>query len=158
MRLLPTACSTSVRPRGVTLIELLVVVIIMAILAALVIPSYQNSLYKSRRSDAMTALATLQQAQERWRGNHTTYQDTLSDLTGGSASTSSSGWYTMSIVAGSVGADGYTARATASSTGKQAGDSACGIFEIVQSGGTISYRSYSSGGTQNGSPDPCWVK
>lgn len=142
-----------------TLIELMIVVIILAILAAIVLPSYQNSLYKSRRSDAMTALAALQQAQERWRGNNTTYQDTLANLPlPGNATASPSGWYAMSIVTGSVGAGGYTARATADSSGKQAGDSTCNVFEVVQSGGTVTYKSYSSGGSQNGSPDPCWVK
>lgn len=143
---------------GVTMIELLVVVIIIGILGAIVLPSYQNYLYKSRRSDAMSALATLQQAQERWRGNNTSYQDTLANLTGGSASASPSGWYNMSIVAGSVGAGGYTARATADGSGKQAGDTTCGIFEIVQGGGAVTYKSYTSGGSLNANPDPCWVK
>lgn len=140
------------------MIELLVVVIIVGILAAIVLPSYQNYLYKSRRSDAMTALATVQQAQERWRGNNTAYQDTLANLTGGSASASPSGWYAMSIVSGSVGAGGYTARATVDGTNKQAGDSACGVFEIVQGGGAVTYKSYDSGGSLNASPDPCWAK
>ncbi len=158
LRLQPTARVQFSAGRGVTMIELLVVVIIIGILAAIVLPSYQNYLYKSRRSDAMTALATLQQAQERWRGNHTTYQDTLANLSGGSASLSPSGWYNMSIVSGSVGAGSYTARATADSGNKQGGDGSCGIFEIVLTGGAVTYKSYASGGSQNGSPDPCWVK
>jgi type IV pilus assembly protein PilE len=150
--------STRHRAAGLTLIELLVVVVVLGLLAAIVLPSYQQSLYKSRRSDAMRALATMQQAQERWRGNNTTYQDTLANLSGASAATSPSGNYDLSIVANSVTATGYTLRATASAAGKQAGDATCQIFEVQVTNGTVTYASYAAGGAQNGAPDPCWVR
>jgi type IV pilus assembly protein PilE len=149
---------------GVTLVELLVVVVILGVLAAIVLPSYQRSMYKSRRSDAMTGLAAMQQAQERYRGSCISYYPPASgqcsgaDSTALQVSTSPSGWYTLSIVADSASASTYTLRATATSTGKQANDSACQIFEVAFAVGALTYRSYASGNALNGTPDPCWVK
>lgn len=144
------------RADGFTLIELMVVVVVLAVLAAIALPSYQQSIRKSRRSDAMTALAAMQQAQERWRGNNTEYQSALASLAGASAPTSPSGYYDLSI--GSASATGYTMRATAIAGGKQAGDSACQIFEVTLANGTVSYASYASAAASASSPDPCWVK
>ena len=47
------------RASGFTLIELLIVVIIVAVLAAVAIPTYNNVIVKSRRSDAKIALAEM---------------------------------------------------------------------------------------------------
>ena len=48
--------------RGFTLIELLVVVIIIAILAAIALPQYQKAVEKSRITEAVTVLRSLQKA------------------------------------------------------------------------------------------------
>lgn len=66
--------------RGFTLIELIVVIAIVAILAAIAIPSYNEQVRKSRRSEAMSVLGDLQLRQERWRANRTTY-GTLPEIT-----------------------------------------------------------------------------
>ena len=142
--------------RGLSLVELMVALVIVGIIAAIAMPSFNNAMYKSRRTDAMAALATMQLAQERYRGNHTSYQKTLADLTGGSSTSSPSGYYAMSIFAS--GDTSYALRATAVSSGKQAGDSTCNIFESVLVAGSLNYASYSSGGSKNAAPDPCWVK
>ncbi len=55
--------------RGFTLIELMIVVAVIAILAAIAYPSYQDSVRKSRRADAKAALLDLAQFMER---NYTT--------------------------------------------------------------------------------------
>ncbi|MBB3170126.1 type IV pilin protein [Simiduia aestuariiviva] len=51
--------------QGFTLIEIMIVVAIVAILASIAIPSYQNSVTKARRADAQAALQGLAQAMER---------------------------------------------------------------------------------------------
>ncbi len=54
------------RQSGVTLVELLSVVLIIGILAALVIPSYQDSVRKARRSDGQAVMLELAQWMERF--------------------------------------------------------------------------------------------
>ncbi|MCK5829679.1 MAG: type IV pilin protein [Methylococcales bacterium] len=53
------------RTTGFTLIELMIVVAIVGILASVAYPSYQESVLKSRRSDAKGALLGLVNAMER---------------------------------------------------------------------------------------------
>lgn len=54
------------RQTGITLVELLTVVLIIGILAALVIPSYQESVRKARRSDGQAVMLELSQWMERF--------------------------------------------------------------------------------------------
>lgn len=53
------------REHGFTLIELMISVAIVGILAAIALPSYQDSIMKSRRADAKTALLELANVMER---------------------------------------------------------------------------------------------
>ncbi|MGO1001616.1 type IV pilin protein [Lysobacter sp. CA196] len=59
--------------RGFTLIELMVVVAIVAILAGIAVPAYQDSVRKSRRGQAKADLAEAAQAMERFYTMRNTY-------------------------------------------------------------------------------------
>ncbi|MDO9371048.1 MAG: type IV pilin protein [Gammaproteobacteria bacterium] len=131
---------------GFTLIELMIVVAIVGILAAIAYPSYVDSVRKSRRADAITALYALQLAQEKWRANHTTYTSTLGGTGCGTATATGLCWtgadvtrpyYTIAITAGAT-ATAFTATATAS--GDQVNDKANGVtctpLTITQNGPT----------------------
>jgi len=59
--------------KGFTLIELMIVVAIVAILAAVALPSYNNSIDKSRRADAQSALLGFSQAMEQFFTANSTY-------------------------------------------------------------------------------------
>ncbi len=59
--------------KGFTLIELLLVVAVVGILAAIAMPAYSGYIQKSRRTDATVAIRAVQFAQEKYRGNNTTY-------------------------------------------------------------------------------------
>lgn len=141
---------------GITLVELMVVLAIAAMLTALAWPSFQDSVKKGRRSDAMASLAQVMQAQERWRSNNATYQSTLTALN--MATTSPKGYYSLSVVAGSADATGYRLQASVVSGTPQAYDTPCSSFFVEMRNGSITYTSASSGGAANGNPDPCWVK
>jgi type IV pilus assembly protein PilE len=57
--------SISRHSRGFTLIELMIVVAIIAIIAAVAVPSYRDSVWKGKRGEAKAALLKTLQAEER---------------------------------------------------------------------------------------------
>ena len=149
------------RRRGFTLIEIMIAVVIVAILAAIALPSFRDSVRKSRRSDAFVALSALQQAQERWRGNTAEYatdaQLTIAANANprglGMTRTTSSGYYTL-LLSGS-NATGYTATATGQAG--QAEDATCKVLAVRVAGGNISYGS-GAAAVDWTDPGRCWAR
>ncbi len=145
------------RSLGFSLMEILIATAILAILAMVALPSYRQTIEKSRRTDAINALQNLHLAQERFRANCWTYATTLggSDLcdTGTPtyrvevASTSPEGYYAIAILAGANGT-GFVATADPAGTA-QASD-ACGVFAVDQDGPITDNASYAG--------DRCWAK
>ncbi len=123
--------NVNTKRNGFTLIELLVAISLIAILTIFALPSFYSYLLKSRRADAKEALASLQLAQEKWRGNHDTYTNTLSDL--GISSTSTAGYYTITLTPGVSTGTSYEGTATPISTGPQ-GNDACGALKVTPTG------------------------
>jgi type IV pilus assembly protein PilE len=112
---------------GFTLIELMIAVAIVAIITAIALPSYQASITKSRRAEAMNSFSSVQQAQERWRGNNPAYSTNLTDL-----GVTSPPLYTLSLAvpnstSGSI-SRGYIV--TAVGQGRQASDAQCARMAI----------------------------
>jgi type IV pilus assembly protein PilE len=152
----------AVPPRGFTLIEVIIVVAVLGILAAVAMPSFLDSIRKGRRSEAMGALAQVQQAQERWRANHSSYADndklsTVHPDGLGVAATTSNGYYAIAL--SDVDASGYTATATAKSGTSQYGDSHCRKLVLRQAGGNVIYSSADAGGTVDTTGAArCWAR
>jgi type IV pilus assembly protein PilE len=138
------------------MIELLIVLAIAAILAAIAWPAYQSQVQRGRRSDAMSALAAISQAQERWRSDSSTYQSVMADLPGG-MSVSQGGHYDVSMVDDTVSASGYSVQATAKTTSPQYQDTTCRSLQMTLAAGRINYTSRNSSDA-NSAPDPCWVR
>jgi type IV pilus assembly protein PilE len=139
----PTPRFAQLRRSGFTLIEMMIAVAIIAIIAAVAFPSYQASVRKGRRADALAAMSKIQQAQERWRGNSSNYNT----IVGGSSTTglgvAEPELYSLSITApdstaGSI-SRGYIVIAEA--RGSQDSDSQCRRMSIRMLDGNITYAS-----------------
>ena len=148
------------RLRGFTLIEVMITVVIVAILATVALPAFLDQIRKGRRADAVDTLAQVQQAQERYRANNTSYGTHFivvsgrmtgvgvsTDTNAAASFTTSSGYYTVTLPAASSG--GYTATATAASS--QANDSKCTSLSMVVAGGNATYNA-----TGSSTANQCW--
>lgn len=109
------------RVKGFTLIELMIVVAVVAVLAAIVLPSYREQIRKSRRADAARAIGELQLGLERWRAENPSYANcagaACASASGIYPTTPTSSYYTITPA---PLANDYTI--TAAPTGAQAGD------------------------------------
>lgn len=65
------------RNSGFTLIELMIVVAIVVILSTIAFPSYQQYVAKAERSEAISAIQSILEAQERYFRQNNTYTTTL---------------------------------------------------------------------------------
>lgn len=139
MRSSPRSTHAARRVHGFSLIELLIVMAIAAILVMVALPAYNESVRKNRRSEAMTALSAVQQAQERWRANNVAYTTTLADL--GLNAEDPWQYYTIAVVAAGEEplASAYVATALGRSGTSQADDANCRRMGVRLMGGNITY-------------------
>ncbi len=123
----------------------MIVIVVVGLLAAVALPTFLDSIRKSRRSEAFTALAAVQQAQERWRGNNAEYADD-DQLTAapdgdppglGLADETPSGYYSVSIT--SADATGYVLVAEGKTGTTQADDAQCRKLAVRMQGGNLQY-------------------
>ncbi len=120
--------------RGFTLIELMIVVAIVALLAAIVYPSYQDQVRKARRGQAKADLTEILQDAERYYSVNNTYLGF--NIPGGKANSPRTGttFYNITITANpatTATSIGFTATPVAG--GPQANDR-CGTLTINQAG------------------------
>lgn len=150
---------------GFTLIELMVAVVVVAVLAAVALPAYFDSVRKSRRGDAVALVAQVAQAQERWRANNNNFATDFGTTVLNVRSTAASGVTTLtepyySITIPSAAApSAYTVRAEARAA--QLGDSRCAVMEMRMVNGNATYVSAPSlaaiaGATTD--PNRCWSR
>lgn len=127
---------------GFTLIELMIAVLVAAIITIVAVPVYQDSVTKSRRSDAKVLLTTTAQLMERFYTENQRYN------TGGTSATCgitlpiestprddhTPGYYVIAAGAAGCTASATTFTLTAAPQGVQAADSGCGSFTLTNAG------------------------
>lgn len=130
--------NTSLVPRfrrrsgGFTLIELLIVVSVVGVLAAIAIPTYDNSVRKSRRGQAKADIVEAAQSMERFYSVNGSYAGkTLKQIHGADQSPRTGpAQYSLSLVAD---ARTFTITATPSTASGQSKD-ACGTLTLDHKG------------------------
>jgi len=153
--------TTSTLPRrehGFSLMELMITVAIVAILARIAYPSYQQYVLKSHRADAKTALLDLATRQERFFTLQNNYTTVPASLGYGAASfpfaiqSGTQSYYQLSVTVtgtpGTASAPAYTA--TAAPIGPQQSDG-CGTYTLNQLG--VQNNTNTAAGTTSAQ---CW--
>lgn len=116
--------------RGFTLIELMIAVAIVAILAVVALPSYQEHVRKSRRAEAQAYLMAVAGRQQQFLVDTRAYGATLTDVGIAMPDSVASGYdVTLTVVAGPPPAFSLTAAPKADQASER-----CGTLSIDQAG------------------------
>lgn len=127
--------------KGFTLIEVMIVVAIIAIIAGVAYPSYQDSIRKAKRGVAKSELMKVLSRQEQFFINNKGYATNLTSLgyganpfyvdDQGQESTAAEGVYLIQL-AGGASTAAFTLQAVPQNA--QASDSTCGTFTLTNTG------------------------
>ena len=126
------------RRRGFTLIELMIVLVVVAVLAAIALPSYREQLRKAARAEAQSFLTDMASRQQQYLTDKRAYANAVSTLNMAPPA-SLDGKYAFTVTAPAGTPPTFTLTATAS--GDQAKD-ACPALTIDNAG--------------NRTPAACW--
>ena len=153
------AMQTSVHSqrRGFTLIELMVTVVIAGILAAVAYPNYTSYVQRGRRADAAAVLTAVVQAQERYRGNRSTFSSSLEELkVDPSAITKHYDVNIAKLSGAETLVSGYVVTATPKSGSPQRNDKDCVSLSIKVDGASVSYLAAGQG--DRVTSNTCWPR
>ncbi|MCD6048089.1 MAG: hypothetical protein K0S08_1736 [Gammaproteobacteria bacterium] len=130
---------------GFTLTELLVSLVIIGILVSIAGVLYTSHVKRARRIDAIETLLSIQLAEENYRSDNPTY-GTLAQVWNG-VTTTSGGYYTLSITNVSATSYTVTAQALSAQSSDTENGTACSSLVVTM-----------SNGTETKTPTACWLK
>jgi type IV pilus assembly protein PilE len=149
-----TSFLSSRRIGGFTLIELMITVVVLAIIVAIAVPSYQQQVRKSRRADARNAILDLAGREERFLSISNSYSQIPGDV--GYAvfpAKVNNGYYQLTVASPDLTQPGVTPSylITATYFGPQVADTDCAQFTVNQLG---QQAALTAGGAPNTAT--CW--
>jgi type IV pilus assembly protein PilE len=124
------------RARGFTLIELMITVAVIAILAAIAVPSYYQYILRSNRSAAESVMQEIASAQERYMVDSRQFAGDLTTL-GYNVPNTVSPSYSVALVATAASVSGGTGPSytiTAKPINAQTRDTTCGTLTLMGDG------------------------
>ena len=148
---------------GFTLVELMIVVVIIAVLAAIAIPSYNHYIQRSRRSDALAALSKDQGILERCYAQTFDYSKVTVATSGCGAlskttpTPSPSSYYGVTVAFASTAATAqttYTLTAVPAAGSPQTNDKQCASFGVTNA--NVRSATDSSGSSGAAQTAECW--
>ena len=146
--------NSSRRTGGFTLVELMIACVVLAIIVAVAMPSYQAQVRKSRRADARNAVLDLAGREERFLSISNSYSQTPGDV-GYTAfpMTVNNGYYQLNVTVPDPNQPGVTPSylITATSFGPQVTDTDCQTFTVNQLGQQAALNSAGAPNTAT-----CW--
>lgn len=143
--------------RGFTLIEVMITVVIVAILAAIAIPSYGRYVIRAHRSEGQALVVEAAARMERYYAQNFTYTSTVANLgmrnTANNVVSSDNGYYTLTITLNSdTTSSDYASYGpyllTANAQGVQLKDTDCGNLTMSAQG--------AKGTTGSSTAAECW--
>jgi len=155
----PTLKQFSRRIGGFTLIELMIACVILAIIVAVALPSYNQQTQKARRSDARNALLDLAGREERYLSVSSAYTQVNANVGYGGAAwpqtVMPNGFYQVSVAVPDPAYTGlgpsFILTAVPVPTSVQAADTQCAKFTVNQVGKQTAYTSANVDNTTT-----CW--
>jgi len=137
---------------GFTLIELLTTIVVIGVLLAIAVPTYQDQVRKTRRNAAAIALTEMANLEEQFYADNFKYTAIMASLPYPTSS-GGDGDYTLSIPSVTTSPPGFTVQAVAKSGQTQYQDTDCRTFTLTSSG---IKGSKNSGGADSAGKG-CWV-
>jgi len=129
---------------GFTLIEVMIAVAVIAIIASIAFPAYQDQAQKTRRADGKALLGNVSQQLERCYTRFGSYNNAGCSVTNGDSIDSDDNFYNVTL----AGVAATTYSLTAIPQGIQAADTTCANLTLDQAG----QQTYSGSGTVS----ECW--
>jgi type IV pilus assembly protein PilE len=152
------APGTASHSAGFTLVELMITLLVVAILAAIAVPSYQAQIRSGRRTDAKNAVLDLAGREERYYSASNAYTTDPTQLGYPAGAFGSlpigGGYYTVNVINGQTGdTRSFKASASPISGTSQASDAQCQYFSVDNFG--VQFSSDTGAGGTNTSAT-CW--